>query len=189
MAFKGHKRQGYCLLTITPGADGAPDTETPGTGVITSHVVSFTGSNGSDATELYAGDTLEESEDSATGSVQIGLSQLSLKDEAALGGHSYSEEDGILEKEEDSAPYVRYAAIGVGTRNGKTFYRLVGYYKVKFSVGDDDFATKEKAVSFKTHTASGTTFTNAEGKRRMKKDFDSFDAALAAMKTFLNITK
>ena len=59
MAMKGHNRQGYCVLTITDPGDGSPATEALGAGVLTNHVVAFTGTPGSDDTELYAGDTLE----------------------------------------------------------------------------------------------------------------------------------
>ena len=187
MAMKGHNRQGYCVLSINDPGDGTAATETLGTGVLTNHVVTFTGSPGSEDTELYAGDVLEESESSPVGSVKVELSQLPLKDEAALGGHTYSEDDGMTVSENDSAPYVRYAAIGVGVRKGVTFYRLVCYYKVKFGAPDDDFATKEKTVSYKTHSMSGTTFPNASGSVRFKQDYTTFEAALTKMKDLLNI--
>ena len=187
MAMKGHNRQGYCVLTITDPGDGSPATEALGAGVLTNHVVAFTGTPGSDDTELYAGDTLEESESSVTGSVKIELSQLQVADEAALGGHTYSADGGMTVGENDSAPFVRYGAIGVGVRNKVTFYRVVCYYKVKFGAPDDDFATKEKTVSFKTHSLSGTAYANASGNVRFKQDYSTFESALTKLKELLNV--
>ena len=187
MAFKGHNRQGYCQITETAAADGTV-TETLGNGVITSHVVKFGGSQKRDSSDLYAGDRMEESEDGAiSADVSIDISQLELKDEAALGGHTYTEENGLQIKDTDSAPFVRYAAIGVGKKQGKDFFRLVMYYRVRFSGASDDFESKNNGVNWKTHALSGTATVNCDGKLADKKDFDTFSAAETAMKTFLNI--
>lgn len=193
MAMKGLKRQGYCLLTIQENADGST-TETLGEGVITSHVVSFTGTFGGDDTDLWAGDTKELSEGATSGSVQFVLSDLSMQDEAAFGGHTYTETDGIVEKETDSRPYLRYGALGVGARKNdatgkqETFFRVVEYYKVMMTPVDDSFATKQQSVSWQTHSCSGTCYYNAAGIRRKKQDFATFEAALDELKSFLNIS-
>lgn len=186
MALKGHNRQGYCKITEATNDDGTIS-ETLGTGVITTHVVNFTGSRASDSTQLWAGDSIEEEEDSNEGDVKMTLSQLTLADEAAFGGHNYDAETGMTEKDTDKRPYFRYAAIGVGVENGVTFYRLAKYHKVKFGPVDDDFATKVKNVAYKTHSVAGKCYYAADGSMRSKADFDTFDKALAAMKTFLNI--
>ena len=73
MAFKGHNRQGYCPLTITQNADGTT-TETPGTGKLTNHVVSFTGTKSSDSSDLWAGDAKELTESVVEGTLQLVLS-------------------------------------------------------------------------------------------------------------------
>ena len=190
---KGHERQGYCQITETAGADGTVS-ETLGTGVITSHVVNFTGTRGTSSTDVYAGDTLEDSEDETTGDVKFELSQLPLKDEAAFGGHNYdTAKDLMTEADSDSAPFFRYGAIGLGRRGAtkadmKNFYRLLMYYKVKFGPVDDTLQTKEEKPTYKSHSVSGRCYPNAGGKIREKQDFDTFEAAIAAMKTFLNIT-
>lgn len=192
MAMKGHNRQGYALLTETKAADGTvTETITPGT--LTTHVVNFTGARGASPVELYAGDELEDEEQETTGDVKIELSQLSLKDEAAFGGHTYdAETDKMSEKTSDTVPFFRYCAIGVGRRGESKgamtdFYRLVSYYKVKFSPVDDNMKTKEKTTAFQNHSASGTCYPNSAGIIRDKQDFATFAAALAAAKTFLNI--
>lgn len=187
MAMKGHNRQGYAVITETESTPGTI-TETLSGGTITQHVVSFKASSKKEAVELYAGDRLDESEDGATsGDVSIDISQLDLKDEAALGGHTFDASNGMTCKDSDTAPYVRYAAIGVGKKNNVDFFRLVMYYKVKFGDPGDDFETKKKSATFKTHALQGTCTANSAGKTVDKKDFDTFDTALTAMKTFLGI--
>lgn len=192
MAFKGHNRQGYCPLTITQNADGTT-TETPGTGKLTNHVVSFTGTKSSDSSDLWAGDAKELTESAAEGTVQLVLSQLSLEDEAAFGGHSYSESEGLVEKEDDEAPFLRYAALGVGRRvndeTGKkeTFFRVLKYGKIQMAPLDDKFQTRDKSIQWQTHSCQGTCYYNAAGMMRSKQDFSTFEAALADMKKFLNI--
>lgn len=190
MAMKGHNRQGYALITETKAADGTvTETITPGT--LTTHVVNFTGARGASPVESYAGDELEDEEQETTGDVKIELSQLSLKDEAAFGGHTYdAETDKMSEKTGDTPPFMRYCAIGVGRRGEGTmanFYRLLMYYKVKFSPVDDNLKTREKTTTFQNHTASGSCYPNSAGIIRDKQDFATFAAALAAAKTFLNI--
>ena len=189
---KGHERQGYAVITENAADDGTI-TEAVAAGVLTSHVVSFTGSRGNSAVEEWAGDTLEDSEEDTTGDVKLELSQLSLKDEAALGGHTYdSTKDLMTESASDTAPFVRYAAIGLGRRGATkgamtNYWRLLMYYKVKFGPADDTMQTKEKTSSFKNHSLTATLYPNAQGKMRDKQDFTTFEAALAAAKTFLNI--
>ncbi len=188
MAFKGHNRQGYAIIKETESTPGTI-TETLSGGTITQHTVSFKASSKKETVELYAGDRLDESEDGATsGDVSLDVSQLELKDEAALGGHTFDASNGMTCKDSDTAPYVRYAAIGVGKKNNVDFFRLVKYYKVKFGDPDDDFESKKKSVTFKTHSLQGTCMANCEGKTKDKQDFDTFDKALAAMKTFLGIS-
>lgn len=193
MAFKGHQRQGFCPLTITTTSEGVTS-EALGKGKITKHVVSFNGTVSDSSTDLWAGDVKEQSERQAEGSVQLVLSQLSLEDEAALGGHEYSAETGMTEKEGDEAPYVRYAAIGLGSRINdatgakETFYRLLKYYKVQFGPIDDVLKTKQQSPAYETHSAAGKSYYNEDGDMRTKQDFATFADALKEMKAFLNIT-
>lgn len=192
MAFTGHRRQGYCVLTITTSPSGEVS-ESLGQGKLTSHVISFNGTKSDSATPLFAGDEKEMEERSAEGTVQVVLSQLELEDEAALGGHSYEAATGMDEKETDTAPYVRYAAIGTGKKKNdstgktETYYRLLKYYKAQFGPVDDVLKTKEQTVSYETHSLAGACYYNKDGLMRNKTDFDTFAAAEEEMKKFLNI--
>lgn len=192
MAFTGHRRQGYCVLTITTSPTGEV-TETLGKGKLTSHVINFNGTKSDSSTPLFAGDEKELDERTAEGTVQIVLSQLELEDEAALGGHTYTAESGMDEKDSDVAPYVRYAAVGTGRKKNdstgktETYYRLVKYYKAQFGPADDVFKTKEASASYETHSLAGACYYNKDGIMRNKTDFATFAEAETEMKKFLNI--
>lgn len=193
MSFTGHRRQGYCLLTIGTSPDGS-ETETPQAGKITQYPVSFTGSWGTDSTEKWAGDRKVMESHGEDGTVEFVLEQLELEDEAALGGHDLDETGGMVEHEDDAPPYIRFAAIGTGRKevNGKatTFYRVAEYYKCRMSgVVDDVFNTRtEGNVTYNDHSLAGKCYYNRDGNRRRKVDFDTFEAAVAEMKKFLNVT-
>lgn len=187
MALTGHKRQGYAIIAENQNDDGSV-TETLSGAKLTSHVVSFSANRGTSEQEYYAGDQLEESELDTTGTVTMTLSNLPLEDEAALGGHEYSN-GTMVETEEDAPPYVRYGAIGVGRSNGTVFYRVLKIYKAKFTPADESYATKQKTVTFSGHSLSGSFFPNAEGNIRAKSEFSSFEAALADLQTFLGMDK
>lgn len=188
MAFKGHSRQGYCVITEKTGADGSI-TETLGAGVITSNPIDFKGALKRSNVDLYAGDDREMSESGAEGgAVDIVLSDLPLKDEAALCGHTLATDGGVQVNAGDEAPYVRYAAIGVGKRRGGgTFYRVACYYKVQFGDLSDEYHTKEETPKFITPSLSGNIFKNCLGKIAEKNDYATFDLALAALKKFVNV--
>lgn len=188
MALTGHKQQGFAIITENTAEDGTV-TETISGGKLTRHVVSFSANRGTSEQEYYAGDQLEESELDTTGTLTIALSGLSLADEAALGGHDYdSSTNTMTETEEDAPPYVRYGAIGVGRNNGTVFYRVVKVFKAKFTPADENLATKQRTVTFSGHSLSGSFYPNCDGDIRSKSEFSSYDAALADLKTFLNIS-
>lgn len=195
MALKGNRLQGYCVLTITENKDGTI-TETPGNGKITNHVVSFNGTRGTDSTDLYAGDRKDFDDPANEGDIQFVLSQLPLEDEAAFGGHQYDAENGLVEKEGDTAPYMRYACLGVGARKDENnhqvnFYRLLKYHKVQIGPVDDVMQTKGKTVTWGTHTCAGKCYYDNQGLMRTKMDFDAgkYADAVKAMKEFLNVAE
>lgn len=195
MALKGQKMQGYCPLTITENKDGTT-TEVPGTGKITRHVISFNGAKGSDSSDMYAGDVLDFTAPANEGTVQFVLSQLPLEDEAVFGGHSYSEETGLVDKEGDAPPFLRYACLGVGSKKDednkqKDFYRLLMYHKVQMGPIEDVLQTQEKTVKWQSHTCAGKCYYDNEHLMVTKRDFDAdkYADAVKAMKTFLNITE
>ncbi len=191
MAFKGLRRQGYCTMTVTTD-DSGKEIETLGTGKVLPKVMKLTGSATSDSVSLYGDDTLAEEEVSqGSGSLSVGLCNLTLEDQAALGGHTYSEENGLICNGDDQAPYCRCASIVPGVLNNKPYYRVITYLRVKFAPVNDDYETRGQTTSFKNPSLAGSFFKNADGDWRNVKEFSGDGAeadALAHFLKMLNIT-
>ena len=189
MAYIGLPYYGYCPITVTTNDDGS-ETETLGTGKITRAVISYAGENDSDSSELWAGDRREQRDAGApSAKLTINRSYLSLADEAELCGHSYDESTKTLEhKEGDTSALVRVAALGkLKTPERKVAYRLVGYYRASFDPVDENLNTASKSTSYSTTQLDGAAECNCDGNFVKKQEFDSYEKALAALKTFLNI--
>lgn len=84
--------------------------------------------------------------------VTIELADLPLEDEAALGGHEYT--DGILTvKGTDVPPYVALL-FEADTRNGKT--RFVVLYKGRLTPPQEDLNTRGESFEYGLHTLEGS---------------------------------
>lgn len=194
MAYIGLPYYGYCTYTTNEGEDGAV-TETLGQGKITKSVIKVAPSVESNAVELYAGDTLEQSEyDSPTGTVSIERSYISLEEEANICGHTWTKdgtEGGMTHNENDTPPFCRVAAIAKLKKPDRTVaYRVVGYYRATFAPIADEMNTKQKQKAFGTQTINGTLNVNAKGDFCYKNEFGAgqYEEALADFKKFLNVT-
>ncbi|WP_370754565.1 hypothetical protein [Gemmiger formicilis] len=189
MAYIGLPYYGYCPITVATNADGS-ETESLGNGKITRAVVSYGGENDSDSSELWAGDRREQRDAGApSAKLTIDRSYLSLADEAELCGHHYDESTKTLERKEGDTPaLVRVAALGkLKKPDRKLAYRLVGYYRVSFDPVDDNLSTASKSTSYSTTKLAGSAECNSDGNFVKKQEFDGYEEALAALKTFLNI--
>lgn len=192
MAFKGLRRQGYCTITVTTDESGK-EVETLGKGKVLPKVMKLNGSATSDSTAIYGDDTLaEEDVAQGTGSLSVDLCNLALEDQAALCGHTYSEEKGLVCNGDDEAPYCRCASIVPGVLNNKPYYRVVTYMRVKFAPVNDDYETKGQTTTFKNPSLAGSFFKNADGDWKNTKEFsgDTAEAdAMAYFKKMINITE
>lgn len=192
MAFKGLRRQGYCTMEVTTDESGK-EVETLGKGKVLPKVMKLTSSATSDSVSLYGDDTLAEEEvTQGNGSLTVDLCNLTLEDQAALGGHTYSAEKGLVCNGDDQAPYCRCASIVPGVLNNKPYYRVVTYMRVKFAPVNDDYETRGQTTAFKNPSLAGSFFRNKDGDWRIEKDFSGDDAEAAAMayfKQMLNITE
>lgn len=189
MAYIGLPYYGYCPITVSTKDDGT-ETEELGTGKITRAVISYAGENDNDSSELWAGDRREQRDAGApSAKLTIGRSYLSLADEAELCGHHYDTSTKTLERKEGDTPAkVRVAALAkLKTPERKVAYRLVGYYRASFDAIDEDLNTASKSTSYGTTKLSGAAECNCGGNFAKKQEFDSYEEALAALKTFLNI--
>lgn len=193
MAFIGLPYYGYCTYTTNESGDGSV-TEALGQGKITKSVIKVAPSVESNSVELYAGDTLEQSEyDTPTGSVSIERSYISLEEEANICGHTWTkdgEEGGMTHNENDTPPFCRVAAMAKIKKPDRTIaYRVVGYYRAIFAFFADEMNTSQKQKSFGTQTITGTLNVNASGDFCYKNEFTEYSQALADFKKFLNVTE
>ena len=158
-------------MTVTTD-DSGKEIETLGTGKVLPKVMKLTGSATSDSVSLYGDDTLAEEEVSqGSGSISVDLCNLTPEDQAALGGHTYSEENGLICNGDDQAPYCRCASIVPGVLNNKPYYRVITYLRVKFAPVNDDYETRGQTTSFKNPSLAGSFFKNADGDWRNVKEF------------------
>lgn len=178
-------------MTVTTD-DSGKEIETLGTGKVLPKVMKLTGSATSDSVSLYGDDTLAEEEVSqGSGSISVDLCNLTPEDQAALGGHTYSEENGLICNGDDQAPYCRCASIVPGVLNNKPYYRVITYLRVKFAPVNDDYETRGQTTSFKNPSLAGSFFKNADGDWRNVKEFSGDGAeadTLAHFLKMLNIT-
>lgn len=148
MATIGLRDVYYALLTDDP-ANGTATYEEPVriVGAISANI----NPNSSKAT-LFADDgpadtaaTLGEI------SLELNMADIDLKTQAVILGHTY--EGGVLKKKGSDVP--PWLAIGFRTLKSNGKYRYYWLNKGKFSVPEDDLATKGDSIEFKTPTISG----------------------------------
>lgn len=187
MAYKGLRRQGYCIMEVTTDADGN-EQEALANGRGLPKVMKFTGSATSDTATIYGDDGVAEEDVSmGNGSLTVDLCNLTLEDQAALCGHTYTEERGLVCNEDDAPPYCRCSSIVPGVLNGKPYFRVITYMRVKFTPVNDDYETQGNNVSYKNPSLAGSFFRNKDGDWRNIKEFSDFQAAFAYFKVMLNI--
>lgn len=188
MAFIGLPFYGYCPYDVTTDEDGT-ETEVPKTGKLTRSVISFSASASSEATELWAGDMMEQSDYGVpSGTVTISRSYLSLDEEAEICGNTLSEDGELLHKDTDKAPYLKLGSMAkLKDPSRKVKYRVVIYMRGWFGPVSDEYNTAQKQPAFTTPSLSGSVTVNAKGEFRKKKEFDKYEEALAYFKQELNI--
>lgn len=83
--------------------------------------------------------------------LELNLSDIGLKTQAVILGHTY--ENGVLKKKGTDVP--PWLAIGFRTLKSNGKYRYYWLNKGKFSIPEDDLATKGDSIEFKTPTITG----------------------------------
>lgn len=192
MAYVGLPYYGYCTYTETDNGDGTV-TENLGTGKLTRSVIKFAPSAESSAVELWAGDLKEQDEyDNPGGTISIDRSYISLEEEAAMGGHKFTQEGaegGMVHNADDTPALLRVAAMAkLKKPDRKVAYRVVGYYRATMAPIADEMSTRSAQKAFGQQNMTGTLGTNAKGDFSYKNEYPNFETALADMKKFLNIT-
>lgn len=138
--------------------------------------------------KLYADDIIAESYSVfESGTVTLGVSDLSDAIQAALLGHTIA--DGELSANiSDTAPYVGLGFYGIRIVNGVKSYRAIWFPNVKFSEPEDTNATKGEKISFGTHTIEGTITPDANGKWKQEKTFATEVEAISYIDALAGIT-
>ena len=116
---------------------------------------------------LHADDGVlfSESSKGAT-SVELNTAYLEEEVEADILGKTLDENGGILDKNDDRAPYVAVGGMAESARGGYEFFWL---YRVKFSPGAENKQTKEDTPAYQTPTLSGESLPRInDGKERYK---------------------
>lgn len=112
-------------------------------------------------------------------SIAVELETADIKDEivAKLMGLEIDEKGVVHDNVNKVAPKVALAFRSLKSNNK---YKYVVLYKGSFGVGEDEYATKEDSISFKTTTITGTflpTVFNGDWRASVNEDANGVDAA------------
>lgn len=171
---------------LTEATDGTPSyagAVTPAKAVSCS--VSITNNDA----KLFADDTLAESDTSFSGgTVTMGIDEDDLQTMAALLGHTYSAENGIVRSVDDTAPYVGLGRVVTKMIGGNYKYKVEFLYKVKFAEPSQENTTKGETVEFGTTEIEGTVAALGNGKWSIAKEFDTKAAAVSYLEGLMAST-
>ena len=133
--------------------------------------------------KLYANDQLAEyASEFAEGDLTAETDNISLEDQAAMLGATYSEQDGYVGAAGDTAPYGGVGGYQVLMVGGKKKYRAWVYPKVKAMQPNVDATTKGDSVSFGTQPIKMKVSATNKGTWIYQKEFD----AEAEAKSYVN---
>ena len=164
MALIGLKNLYYAKMTI-----GANDAESYGTPKKIGEAIEVDINPSSQTSNLYGDDMAVATDNSLTEiMVTIEITELSLEDQAALLGHSYSSQDGLVANMSDRAPYV---ALLFESDKHKGGVRCTKYMKGKFSPTQSTTRTRGEQLEYQTPKLTGTFVANAAGVWKKEKDF------------------
>lgn len=137
--------------------------------------------------ELYADDTLAESDYSVKkGTVTITIDEDDDATMSALTGHTVTEGE-IVRKDSDIAPYVGFGRIITKVVEGVYKYKVEFLCKVKFKDAIPDEKTKGESVEFTTSTLEGTVLKLADGTWSKTKTFDTYNEAITYLESLLTV--
>ena len=150
-----------------------------------SPVVNFNGSP-TNANEIDYGDNRPlETDNSVTGgtlSVELNNDEDEIYE--FLLGHEKTEDGEISYNVNDDPPYVGAGAVGKSGRK----YAVKFYTKVQFREPNDDNTTRQGNTTFNHVTLEGTILIPEDGKWKIRKTFDTLEAAKAWLNEKVGIT-
>ena len=136
--------------------------------------------------ELYADDTLAESDYSVKkGTVTITVDEDDDKTLSTLTGHELTSDGEIVRKDTDTPPYVGFGRIITKVVNGTYKYKVEFLNKVKFKDAMPDEKTKGESVEFTTTTIEGTLMKLSDGTWSKTHTFDTYNEAIEYLEGLL----
>ena len=136
--------------------------------------------------ELYADDTLAESDYSVKkGTVTITVDEDDDKTLSTLTGHELTSDGEIVRKDTDTPPYVGFGRIITKVVNGTYKYKVEFLNKVKFKDAMPDEKTKGESVEFTTTTIEGTLMKLSDGTWSKTHTFDTYKEAIEYLEGLL----
>lgn len=136
--------------------------------------------------ELYADDALAESDYTFNkGTVTITVDDDDDTVLAPLLGHTISEEDEIVRKDTDVAPYIAFGRILTKVVSGTYKYKVEFLSKVKFKDTMPDEATKGESVEFTTVSIEGSVMRKSNGEWSKSKTFTTYAEASTYLDSLL----
>lgn len=162
---------------LTEAVDGTPTFD--GAKML-GKAVSSSASISNNSAELFADDTLAESDTSFQG----GTLTLGTDDDrdavfADLLGHEISAEGEVIANSNDVAPWVAVGRIITKVVENVRYFKAVVYPKVKFAEPSDDNNTRGASVEFGTKTIDGSIATLKNGTWRYTQTFTTKEDAIA----------
>jgi len=142
--------------------------------------VSCSSSITNNSAQLFADDTLAESDTSFQGGT-LTLGTDDERDEvfAPLLGHEIDEEGEVISNVNDIAPWVGVGRVVMKIVENVRYYKAIVLLKVKFSEPSDDENTKGESVEFATSSIEGTIATLKNGDWRKAQTFATKAEAIA----------
>jgi phi13 family phage major tail protein len=140
--------------------------------------------------KLYADDGIAEGDKSfQSGTLTLGVDDLSDTIQAEFLGHSVDELTGeITANKDDVSPYVGIGFYGVKKVNGAKKYRAIWLTKVQFGEPSDTNATKGEIVVFNTPVLEGTIMLDDNGDWKKENTFDTEAEARAYLEAKAGIS-
>lgn len=140
---------------------------TYGEGFVVAKAINFTGTPNKNDVELFADDEVAETDKSVKDwGTSLGVDDLSLKNQAELLGHTYTEatdddSESIEVGADDVAPYFGVGFYRRRRKNNVTTFTAIWLYKVQHSEPTENAETKGDTVNFQTATIEGKAYSVA----------------------------
>lgn len=139
--------------------------------------------------ELYADDSLAESDYTFNkGTVTISIDDDDETVLAPLLGHDIGEDNEVVRKDTDIAPYIAFGRILTKIVSGVYKYKVEFLSKVKFKDTMPDEKTKSESIEFTPVSIEGSVMRKADGEWSKTKTFTTYDEASEYLDSLLTKT-